>query len=266
MKKMKKMKKMILVEGGTFLMGNTQGDSEGENNETPIHEVELTYDYWIGKYPVTFDEYDKYSNSVGESFVSDSGGDRGTRPVINVSWWVAATYCNWLSRQENLSPAYNLAGGLLDGNGNITEDITKVEGYRLPTEAEWEYAARGGQKATKDWKYSGSDNIEEVAWYSDNSNETHPVGEKKPNELGIFDMSGNVYEWCHNWYAGYSGVTQTDPIGPNSGTDRVSRGGSWSCYAQFCRVAEQNYSYPRFNYDDLGFRIARTCSKKEQAC
>jgi formylglycine-generating enzyme required for sulfatase activity len=254
------MKKMILVEGGTFSMGNTRGDIEGYNDEKPIHEVNITYDYWMGKYPVTFDEYDKYSNSIGESFVRDSGWGRGNHPVINVNWNEATWYCNWLSRQENLSPAYNLAGGLLDGNGNITEDITKVEGYRLPTEAEWEYAARGGQKATKDWKYSGSDSIEEVAWYSDNSgNKTQEAGTKKANKLGLHNMSGNVYEWCHDWYAaGYSGVTQTDPIGPNSGTDRVSRGGSWSYYAQCCRVAYRCLFVPSGSSSNLGFRIART--------
>jgi len=253
---------MILVEGATFSMGNTREDSEGYGNEKPEHEVKLTYDYWIGKYEVTFDEYDAYTKEMRKSQESDSGWGRGTRPVINVSWWDAIGYCNWLSEKEGLAKAYDREGNLIDANGNKTTDIKKVEGYRLPTEAEWEYAARGGQKASKDWKYSGSDTLSEVGWYSDNSGgKTQETGKKKANELGIFDMSGNVWEWCHNWHANtYTSGTQTDPIGPDSGYDRVLRGGSWGSNAEYCHVTSRRHLDPSSSGSGLGFRCVRTCT------
>jgi formylglycine-generating enzyme required for sulfatase activity len=286
-----KMKKMILVEGGTFSMGNTRGDIEGYNDETPTHEVELTYNYWIGKYPVTFAKYDAYTKAKGKSKAEDQGWGRGKRPVINVSWWEAIAYCNWLSKKEGFPIAYDDSGNLLDKKGKMTKNIKKVKGYRLPTEAEWEYAARGGQKATEDWKYAGSDNLEEVGWYGNNSGDephevrwydsnsgskTHEVGQKTPNELGIFDMSGNVWEWCYNWYVKYTSSTQTDPTGLDSEINRVFqgsnfysrvfRGGSWYSNMQGCRVARRNYYRPCTREHGLGFRVVKTCSKKEQAC
>jgi len=146
----------------------------------------------------------------------------------------------------------------LDKNGNKTTDITKVEGCRLPTEAEWEYAARGGQN-TKGYKYSGSDTIDEVAWYSSNSGgKTQSVGLKKPNELGLYDMSGNVWEWCHDWYVGYSSGAETNPTGAAGGAFRVDRGGSWYFYARSCRVADRSDDAPTGSNDYLGFRLART--------
>jgi formylglycine-generating enzyme required for sulfatase activity len=263
------MNKMILVEGGTFLMGNTLGKSEGENNETPVHEVKLTYNYWIGKYPVTFKKYMKYCMESRILPPLDQGWGCGRRPVIDVSWWDAIAYCNWLSEKEGLPIAYDSNGNLLDGSENITETSEEVEGYRLPTEAEWEYAARGGQKATQDWKFSGSSNLEEVGWYCQNSRKkTHKVGKKKPNELGIFDMSGNVWEWCHDWYGRYSadGI-QTNPTGgPDSGLSKVLRGGSWVGIMHYCRVAYRCYNAASRSDRYVGFRVVKTCSKKEQAC
>ena len=239
---------MILVEGGTF-----------------------SYDYWIGKYEVTFDEYDAYTNATRKSLTEDRGREwewgrgrgRGQRPAINVSWKEAIEYCNWLSEQEGYAKAYDSNGNLLDVSGSKTTDIKKVEGYRLPTEAEWEYAARGGQK-TKGYKYSGSNNLDEVGWYGSNSgSKTHEVGTKKANELGIYDMSGNVWELCHDWYASYTSGTQTDPTGPNSGFYHLRRGGSWSVYAHFCRVPYRDYDSPSYGYVYLGFRLARTSTTKE---
>jgi len=183
---------LVKVKGGSFQMGDEVGDLREECR--PAHTVKLTYDYWIGKYAVTFREYDTFCAATGRRVPDDQGWGRGRRPVINVSWWDAIGYCNWLSEKEGMANAYDSNGNLLDRNGRTTTDITKVKGYRLPTEAEWEYAARGGQN-TKGYKYAGSDDLNEVGWCDDNSDlQTHPVGEKKGNELGIYDMSGNVYE------------------------------------------------------------------------
>jgi len=265
---------MARVKGGSFQMGSNEGSSD----EKPVHTVTLMYDYWIGKYEVTFNEYDTYCAATGKSKPSDEGWGRGTRPVMNVTWWDAIGYCNWLSEREGLKKAYDDKGNLLDKSGKVTTDITKVEGYRLPTEAEWEYAARGGQNS-KGYKYAGSNDLNEVGWYWQNSgdkwlpgtdndwdedkikankNKTRLVGEKKPNELGLYDMSGNVWEWCHDWYGGYSSVTQTNPVGPSSGAYRVNRGGSWYDFAQGCRAAYRGCSTPTFSNFNLGFRVSRT--------
>ena len=126
--------------------------------------------------------------------------------------------------------------------------------FRLPTEAEWEYAARGGNKS-KGYKYSGGNTIGNVAWYTDNSSSTHDVNTKAANELGIYDMSGNVYEWCQDWYGNYSSSSQTNPTGPSSGSNRVSRGGSWNYSARSCRVSYRNYCSPDVGYDNLGLRL-----------
>jgi formylglycine-generating enzyme required for sulfatase activity len=132
--------------------------------------------------------------------------------------------------------------------------------YRLPTEAEWEYAARGGNQS-RGYKYSGSNNVGDVAWYGDNSgSKTHPVGTKQANELGIYDMSGNVWEWCQDWYGSYSSSSQTNPVGASSGSGRVDRGGSWSSYAGIVRVCDRDYGTPGNRYDNLSFRLA--CSIK----
>ncbi|PZC53122.1 hypothetical protein LH53_00730 [Mesotoga sp. TolDC] len=217
----------------------------------------FTYNFYIGKYETTFDEYDAFCEATGRSKPSDSGWGRGNRPVINVSWNDAIAYCNWLSDKEKLPKPYDSNGNLLDKDGRVTTDITKVLGYRLPTEAEWEYAARGGNKS-KGYKYAGSDNVGDVAWYSSNSgSKTQEVGKKAPNELGIYDMSGNVWEWCSDWYGGYSSSAQTNPYN-NSGSYRVFRGGSWDRNATSVRVAYRSYLSPAGTRNGLGFRIART--------
>jgi formylglycine-generating enzyme required for sulfatase activity len=245
----------VLVEGGAFIMGDTWGD--GFDSEKPLHEVLLTHNFYIGKYETTFNEYDAFCEETGRKKRSDVSWGRENRPVINVLWRDAIDYCNWLSEKEKLPKAYDSNGNLLDKNGSITTDASKVLGYRLPTEAEWEYAARGGNKS-KGYKYAGSDNVGDVAWYSSNSgSKTQEVGKKAPNELGIYDMSGNVWEWCSDWYGNYSSSAQTNPYN-NSGSDRVDRGGSWHDSAARTGVVNRYFSSPTYTYYNLGFRICRT--------
>lgn len=133
--------------------------------------------------------------------------------------------------------------------------------FRLPTEAEWEFACRGGNNS-RGYKYSGSNDIDNVAWYDDNSGgKTHPVGTKAPNELGIYDMSGNVWEWCSDWYADYTSYSQTNPTGPLSGSYRVIRGGGWGYFAVSCRSSRRNYYDPMYRNRYLGLRLAlRVCN------
>ena len=250
---------LIYVEGGSFVMGDTWGDGD-RDNEKPTHKVELTYDFYVGKYPVTFEEYDRYCKETGATKPKDNGWGRGRRPVINVSWNNAVEYCNWLSEKEGLPIAYYGDGSLLDENMRKTEDITRVKGYRLLTEAEWEYAARGGKKSMG-YKYSGSNSPDSVAWYDSNSgSKTHEVGQKKRNELGLYDMSGNVWEWCSDWYGSYSSSAQTNPYNSTAGScsSRVSRGGSWCYFSTSVRVAYRYYDSPTYTSYSLGFRICRT--------
>jgi len=251
---------MVLVEGGTFTMGDEFEDLEDWCR--PVHEVTLTYDFWLGKYEVTFDEYDAFCEATGRSKPDDWGWGRGTRPVMNVSWWDAIAYCNWLSSKEGLPVAYRLLGEtdegqILDANGNVTTDITKVVGYRLPTQAEWEYAARGG-KYRSPYKYSGSDNVDEVAWYEENSgSKTHEIGLKLANVLGIYDMSGNVWEWCSDWWYYYTETPKTNPYSSTIDFYRMNRGGCWYFGATGPRVANRGYSDPTGTGSNLGLRICR---------
>jgi len=235
----------VLVEKGSFTMGDTL-------------KVTLTYNFYIGKYEVTFREYDAFCEATGKSKPSDNSWGRGQRPVINVTWWDAIDYCNWLSEKEKIPKAYDDKGNLLDKDGRVTTDITKVLGYRLPTEAEWEYAARGGNKS-RGYQYAGSSTVGDVAWYDSNSgNKTQEIGKKAPNELGIYDMSGNVWEWCSDWYGDYSSSAQTNPYNSTAGSYRVVRGGSWVNYATLTRVAYRDIYSPTGTYAYLGFRICRT--------
>jgi formylglycine-generating enzyme required for sulfatase activity len=253
----------------TFLMGNTLDPADGDFMEKPVHGVVLTYQFEIGTYEVTFDQYDAYLLVTGQptSTINDHNWGRGNRPVIHVTWYDAVRYCNWLSDQVGFPRAYSEdTWELLDGSGLTTTDITTVKGWRLATEAEWEYSARGGSVdivdgvETNDYLYVGSDTLDGVGWYRDNSGlETQPVGQKTANEMGLYDMSGNVWEWCHDWYGSYDSSTKTNPIGYDGGSERVSRGGCWYNFTPDCRTAGHRYYLtPSYSANNIGFRIART--------
>ncbi len=252
---------MVLIKGGTFIMGDELGDLQDDSS--PTHRVTLTYDFWIGKYQVTFDDFDLFCEETGRDKPRDSGWGGGQRPVIYVSWWDTIAYCNWLSEKEQLPVAYRLEGEqdegqMLDLNGNMTTDITEVIGYRLPTEAEWEFAARGGN-ISRGYKYAGSNTAEEVAWFLDNSaSKTHEVGMKLPNELGIYGMSGNVWEWCTDVFGSYTSTDKINPYNSSGGSYRVGRGGSWRSVELYARVADRNYRFPNYSGNFFGFRLART--------
>jgi len=240
----------VLVEGGTFMMGDTFGD--GLNNEKPAHQVTLTYDFYIGKYPVTQKEYNLLMGENTSYFKGEN------LPVDSVTWFEAIKYCNKLSIKKGVPIAYRENGELLNKYGNITIDITKVLGYRLPTEAEWEYAAIGG-KYSKGYKYSGSNNVNEVAWYKENSNiKTHEVGLKKANELGIYDMSGNVWEWCTDWYNSYTSLPNIiNPYIYTKTSYQILRGGSWAYDASIIRVSYRRSNIPSNSGNFIGFRVVK---------
>ena len=224
---------MVAVDGGTFTMGGTseQGDDIYPERELPTHSVTLS-SFVIGKHEVTQGLWMAVMGSYPGTAPSDTYGIGDNYPVYNVSWDDVQTFITKLNE---------LTG----------------ESYRLPTDAEWEYAARGG-KQSMGYKYSGSNTVGDVAWYSENSGvKTNPVGTKQANELGIYDMSGNVWEWCADWYGAYTADAVSNPTGSTSGSFRVNRGGSWHLNARLVRVSVRNSSPPSNRNDYLGFRLAR---------
>ncbi|MCF7912546.1 MAG: formylglycine-generating enzyme family protein [Candidatus Cloacimonetes bacterium] len=234
---------VVFVEGGSFQMGS----NDGEDDEKPVHQVTVN-NFYIGKYEVTQGLY------VAIMGTNPSHFNRAGReaPVETVSWNDAVNFCNKLSEMDGLEKCYS-------GSGNSVKCDFNANGYRLPTEAEWEYAARGGN-SSNGYTYSGSNDLNLVGWYGNSNSMTHNVGEKKPNELGIYDMSGNVWEWCWDWYDADYYITFPDdnPKGPGSGSNRVLRGGSWYIIASYCRVANR-YDYSPSNTPNyLGFRLVRS--------
>ena len=239
---------MVKVEGGTFTMGATaEQGSDYDSDELPTHQVTLS-DYYIGKYEVTQQLWEyvmSYSGTCADgSSMSAYASDVWLGSDPSSSYGVGDYY-----------PAYYVS--YYDIVDIFLPRLNKITGrtYRLPTEAEWEFAARGG-KQSKGYKYSGSDNIGVVAWYTGNSGgKTHQVGTKEPNELGIYDMSGNVWEWCGDWYGSYSSSAHTNPTGPSSGLSRVLRGGGWNYNARGCRVSYRDSYFPSYRYANNGFRV-----------
>jgi formylglycine-generating enzyme required for sulfatase activity len=215
---------MVFVEGGTFTMGSTV-----EKDETP-HSVTLS-SFKMGKYEVTVGQYKNYCTDTGTAMPeTPSWGWVDSHPIVNVNYNDATAYCNWLGDEY---------GG----------------DWSLPTEAQWEYAARGGNKSNN-YIYSGSNELDEVAWYQENpGGKTQTVGRKKPNELGIYDMSGNVWEWCKDWYGYYSATEQYNPKGATISSYRIFRGGSWVFSSMYSRVAFRSPCNPASRNAYNGFRV-----------
>ena len=236
---------MVKVTGGTFQMGSTTGDSD----EQLVHSVTLS-DFCIGKYEVTQKQWYDIMGSYPGTAPSSTFGKGDNYPMYNVSW-------NDIVGTTG-TVAYTINGISYRTDGYCYKLSYKADPalsmkYRLPTEAEWEYAARGGAQS-KGYNYSGSNTLDNVAWYSSNSSSTtHTIGTKQPNELGIYDMSGNVWEWCGDWFGAYSSGTQTNPTGATNGSYRVVRGGSWG-YDSTVSVRGITSSSGR-DGDDVGFRL-----------
>jgi sulfatase modifying factor 1 len=240
---------MIFVKGGSFRMGNNESKFY---DEFPDHTVTLN-DFYIGKYEVTIEQYSGFSKMAG--FFTPEGDPK--MPATVVSWEEALMYCNWLSRLDHLDKYYNIYRD--DKNKIIKVDLNKnSNGYRLPTEAEWEYAAKGGINKNN-YAFSGSNNAVEVAWYMGTGKMLHAVGEKNPNELGIYDMSGNCQEWCFDVYLDnfYKTSPSENPISEKGATDRISRGGNYDGHEETLRITQRYYNSPDFRDKTLGFRVAR---------
>jgi formylglycine-generating enzyme required for sulfatase activity len=241
--------KLVLIPAGTFEMGSPDSDEDAEDNEKPRHTVQITRSFSLGVSEVTQEQYRAVTGASPSHF---KGSD--DLPVENVSWTDAIAFCNKLSKREGLKPYYQSDGGVPAGG----------DGYRLPTEAEWEYACRAGSTT----RFSFGDDaarLGEYAWYHGHSDaRQHPVGQKRPNAFGLHDMHGNVWEWCWDGYAPkyYAESPADDPHGPSKAGDRVVRGGSWDSEARNCRSALRDGYAPESRYDSLGFRIARDPSSR----
>jgi formylglycine-generating enzyme len=232
---------MIFVKGGSFQMGDNNGDAD----EKPVHTVALS-DYYIGKFEVTVGQFRAYCKETGKKFPAEPNADwyeefpnaskwvwKDNNPIVNVTWKEASDYCEWLSSKTG-------------------------QKYSLPTEAQWEFAARGGT-LSKNYKFSGSNSANKVAWYDETTYEKgpQPVGQLKPNELGIYDMSGNAWEWCKDFFGKYPSTSQKNPTGPENSPFKVIRGGSWYYVNQLARLTARDGPYPHYTNYNYGFRVVR---------
>ena len=232
---------IVLIPGGTFKMGDIQG--KGDNNERPVHDVSLSsfkmsiYEITQGLYQSVMGSNPSYLKLYGDNY-----------PVDKVSWYDAVKFCNKLSDKSGFGRCYD---------ESTWECNFSKNGFRLPTEAEWEYACRAGTE-TKYYTGNSVSELGSAGWYGSNSgHKIHPIGQKEANNFGLYDMHGNVWEWCNDWYGKdyYSSSPSTNPTGPTSGFHRVMRGGSWRNTAEGCRLAVRSRLYPVSQYNFLGFRV-----------
>lgn len=248
----------VFVKGGTFTMGCQSGKTECYSDEKVPHQVTLS-DFHIGKYEITVAQFEKFIEATNYKTDAEKEGwcyiwrQKGWKKKDDVNW-KCDVYGNPVTKENYNHPVIHVS---CNDAKAYCEWLSKNTGktYRLPTEAEWEYAASGGSQSG-DFKYSGSNNIDDVAWYKKNSEiSTHAVGKKAPNELGIYDMTGNVWEWCSDWYGKYNSETQTDPLGPSFGKDHVLRGGSWYNIEECGRNTNRNGNNPNYRGSRAGFRV-----------
>lgn len=227
--------KMVRIEGGTYIMGATiEQGKDADESEKPPHKVILD-SFEISESPITVAQYREYCNATGAKMpVAPSWGWIDNHPIVNVSWFDADNFAKW-------------------------------KGCRLPTEAEWEFAARGGN-LSKHYKYSGGNTPNEIGWFADNTGltGTRPVRAKKSNELGLYDMSGNVYEWCNDWKYEYTSDDQVNPCGADTGIVKASKGGSWHSSTRSLRVSNRDDDPPEFYSHNVGFRIARNLTNDDK--
>jgi formylglycine-generating enzyme required for sulfatase activity len=278
---------MTLIPAGTFIMGSP-ANQPGHLNIEIQHEVTLTRDFYISQYPVTQAEYQAVMGTSPSGCITPSGNETNTdnRPVETVSWYDALVFCNKLSISKGLSPAYRINNSTnpadwgtvptsiiptsSDAAWNAVQIVGGSDGYRLPTEAQWEYACRAGTTSAYNWgtDYINTDLTNYHASFLDNNNtvagrslnRTAEVGSYAPNAWGLYDMHGNVWEWCWDWYKNFTGEAQADPAGASSGSDRITRGGSYSYTSNYLRSANRAGSYPSRRDSSLGFRIIRPCT------
>lgn len=256
--------KMIYVEGGTFTMGCTsESDSDCEEDEKPAHKVTLT-DFYMGETEVTVELFKAFISETGYQTEAEKEGYAWRRKEVDGKWdWRKIEGLNWMydgqgNRRNQMEDDHPVLYVSWNDATMFCKWLKRKTGknFQLPTEAQWEYAARGGNNS-KSYKYSGSNTANEVAWYVENSRgTTHPVKTKLPNEIGLYDMSGNVWEWCSDWYGNYDSSAQTNPQGPSSGSRHILRGGSWWNYADPCQVSVRLDNAPWHRFSIAGFRLA----------
>jgi len=267
---------MVFVKGGTFVMGCTEKQQGCDPTHTPTDTLTLS-DFSISRYELSFREYDAYCEATGRDKPEDEGWGRGERPVINVSWYDAIEYCNWRSRQEGFKPCYEIykdrdnptnTAGIKDEKNWLISCDFGANGYRLPTETEWEYAARGGGKKvrfgnTKDIASPADMNFYALKKYEYSvkgicRKQTLAVSSFSPNDLGLYNMSGNVAEWCWDWFSPSYKPRKVDSRGNRSGAFRIIRGGAWNSFATHIKVSARRFDLPSSKDATHGFRLVRT--------
>ena len=264
------------IPAGTFTMGSPDDEIGRWVGEGPQRQVTISEGFWMGVYPVTQEQWERVMGWNPSHFSNNpaAGETQGRRPVETVSWYDAILFANRLSILEGLNPAYSIGGStnpddwgqVLDSMSlsaiwDAAELVAGSNGWRLPTEAQWEYAARAGtttafNNGAEDWKNQSE--IEGIGWFNFNSGGmTREVGLKQPNPWGLHDIHGNVWEWVWDWFGTYPAQAQTDPSGASSGSDRVDRGGSWSDSAKHARSAVRSGGNPFLQWSNLGVRLVR---------
>ena len=231
--------RFVKIPAGSFQMGSSRLDREKANDEMPRHRVRISHDFYFGVTEVTVSLYRQFLTDSGRTVPDSLKNAEATLPIANVSWQDTRDFIQWLNRKDT------------------------HHWYRLPTEAEWEYVCRAGTSGVRFFE-GGIKRLSEYGWYWKNSaKHAHPVGKLKANPWGVYDMYGNVYEWVSDWYNDlyYQESPETDPKGPDSGLEKVYRGGGWSCNPDYCRSAFRNYGAPDKKSESVGFRLVMTDTK-----